>query len=250
VRAVILGLILGLVFVAYVSHTGPLAFLMPQDRMAKPGFTLIANAPPFAAHLIFTDDDIFDAASCTRQDEGAKAYHHPVGGQMTESVGGPYNLPNGSSTAADITQDLLQKGMYAEIESKFPSIAKSGGHDFALSSRTSSDWLGTRYWLDFTFTWGGHIRQGDPRKIARYAQKLIMAEMKARIPNVTNDDLDWQDSHDATYGAIITDLPGEPDTAVGQQHLFNGQVPEIFQHPPASVLAPLPDVPARFAQTD
>jgi hypothetical protein len=197
-----------------------------------------------------TPEDAFDAASCERQDEGAKAYHYPVGGQTMQAVGQPFNAPDGGAIAGKICQDLQQKGMYADIEGKFPSIAKTDNHDFALTVNPSTCAQGLRFWIYFTFSWAGHIRQGEPRKIANYAQQMILAEVKAHFPDASDGDIAWQDSHDAEEGAIISDLPNEPDTAQGQTRLFHGQVPLIFLHPPASVLAPLPEVPARFAQAN
>jgi hypothetical protein len=246
-RAIILGALFGAVFIAYMSHLGPFASMPARDMTGDPGTTSTADESPAAPPAL---EDAFDAASSERQDEGAKAYHYPVGGQMSLGVASPVNAPNGTATVNEICQDLQQKGMYADIESKFPSIAKTGNHNFSLRTDYTTCGDGPHYYVDFTFSWGGYIRQGDPRKIAQYAQKIILAEMQARWPSASANDYNLQDSHDAEEGAIITDLPNEPDTAQGQDHLFHGQVPPIFLHPPASVLAPLPEVPARFAQAN
>ena len=186
-------------------------------------------------------DNAFDLASRERQKEGAAALgQSSVSGQMEVMIQLPSATPNGMDKARQISDYLLKKGFVQDIENRFPSIARTDSHSFALEAVERKSALGTCAAVHFTFLFSGYIRQGDPRKITDYADEVIEKEVGARCWNVPGYVANPPPTPITSPTAVVTDLPGEPDTAAAQAKLFKKPAPSAFNAPPSPVTSTQP----------
>ena len=170
-----------------------------------------------------------DDASRLRQTEGCRLFHHAPSGRLTREVALSFGTPDGPATAAKICKFLLRDGFVQKIEARFPTMARTDRHQIILEVGTAAGVQGPVAALKFAFQYAGFIRQGEPRRIADFGEAIMRKEVNARC---------WIDPGfnphpprlaDVSETAIITDLPGEPDTAAAQDKVFLGNRPSIFK---------------------